>query len=93
MALDAGALDLHDVIKIRLPGKALPAEALPEGWDPAEAGGRVPLIETTVGRVVFNESFPAEFEYVNHHVQKGDVGALVDQCVSRFELIWLRDPS
>jgi DNA-directed RNA polymerase subunit beta' len=85
MALDARALDLHDVIKIRLPGKALPAEALPEGWDPAEAGGRVPLIETTVGRVVFNESFPAEFEYVNHHVQKGDVGALVDQCVSRFD--------
>ncbi len=85
MALDAHALDLHDVIKIRLPGKALPAEALPEGWDPATAGERVPLIETTVGRVIFNESFPTEFEYVNHHVQKGDVGALVDQCVSRFD--------
>jgi DNA-directed RNA polymerase subunit beta' len=85
MALDRGALDLHDTIKIRLPGKALNAGDLPEGWDPEQANGRVPLVETTVGRVIFNEAFPQDFEYVNHHVQKGDVAAYCGQCVDRYD--------
>jgi len=85
MALDAGSIDLHDIIEIRLPGKALSEGAATErGGEPA-SDGRAPRIETTVGRVIFNEAFPAEFAYVNHHVQKGDLGALVDDCVSRFD--------
>jgi DNA-directed RNA polymerase subunit beta' len=85
MALDVGLVDLHDIIKIRLPGKALPVE---EGEAPADAGGngdRIPLVETTVGRVLFNESFPADYPFVNHHVQKGEVGQLVDQCVQQYD--------
>jgi DNA-directed RNA polymerase subunit beta' len=85
MSLDAGRVELHDVIKIRLPGKAISEDMLPDGWDAAETDGRAPLIETTVGRVIFNEAFPEEFEYINHHVQKGDVAAIIDQCVSRFD--------
>ena len=42
LALDARALGLHDPIRIRLPGKAMPEEMLPEGYDPAT--GRTPLI-------------------------------------------------
>jgi DNA-directed RNA polymerase subunit beta' len=91
MALDVGKVELHDVIKIRIAGKALPPELLPEGWKPSEADGRVPLIETTVGRVIFNEAFPLEFEYVNHHVQKGDVGAIVDQCVARYDKVQIQN--
>jgi DNA-directed RNA polymerase subunit beta' len=85
MALDAGKVDLHDVVKVRLPGKALSPEILPEGWNQAEADGRTPRVETTVGRVVFNEAFPLEFEFINHHVQKGDIAAIVDQCVNRYD--------
>jgi DNA-directed RNA polymerase subunit beta' len=85
MALDSGRVELHDVIKVRLPGKAITDDMLPEGWDARASNGRAPLIETTVGRVIFNEAFPPEFEYINHHVQKGDVAAIVDQCVSRFD--------
>ncbi|HJP66201.1 MAG TPA: DNA-directed RNA polymerase subunit beta', partial [Actinomycetota bacterium] len=82
MALDVGRVDLHDIVKVRIPGKALPPEMeAPDG----ENGHRVPLIETTVGRVLFNESFPEEYPFVNHHVQKGEVGQLVDQCVQRFD--------
>ncbi|TMK12940.1 MAG: DNA-directed RNA polymerase subunit beta', partial [Actinobacteria bacterium] len=83
MALDSGSIDLHDVIKVRLPGKALPKDIAPRGE--AAENGHAPLIETTAGRVVFNESFPPEFEYLNHHVQKGDVAAIVDDCVGRFD--------
>ncbi|MBA3552355.1 MAG: DNA-directed RNA polymerase subunit beta' [Actinobacteria bacterium] len=85
MALDAGMVDLHDMVKVRLPGKALPPEMLPEGSDAGLTNGRIPLIETTVGRVILNESFPLDFEYLNHHIQNRDVGAIVDQCVSRYD--------
>ncbi len=85
MALDAGKIDLHDVIKIRLPGKALAGD---EAASAAESNGdRLPLIETTVGRVIFNESFPLDFPYRNHHVQKGDVGAIVDACVMGYDRV------
>jgi DNA-directed RNA polymerase subunit beta' len=80
MALDAGSVDLHDIITIRLPGKALPLEMRPDGGKTDTS-----LVETTVGRVIFNESFPADFEYVNHHVQKGDIAAIVDQCVNQYD--------
>ncbi|HEX2069717.1 MAG TPA: DNA-directed RNA polymerase subunit beta' [Actinomycetota bacterium] len=85
MAMDAGRVDLHDVIRIRLDGKALGPDLTPEQGDGEVDGSKVPVIETTVGRVIFNEAFPADFEYVNHHVQKGDLSALIDECVGRFD--------
>src|SRR5438067_5293928 len=85
MALDARAVGLHQPVKVRLPGKSVPADLLPEGWDQAETNGRVPLIETTPGRVLFNAAFPDEYEYVNRFVLKNDIGQLVDQCVRRFD--------
>ena len=65
MALDVGAIDLHDVIRVRLPGKALGPKAVE---DPR--GSTLPTFafrwsRATVGRVLFNEAFPANFEYVN----------------------------
>src|SRR5687767_7316476 len=80
MALDSGAVKLHDWVKIRLPGKALSEE------DAKAAGGNGsgPLLWTTVGRVIFNEAFPLEFPYVNHHVMKGELSTLVDICVHQF---------
>ena len=72
MALDGRAIDLHDMIKVRLPpasstqrrcSRRAPATTTPPGT----------LIETTAGRVIFNESFPPAFDFVNHHVQKGDL--------------------
>src|SRR5919201_1482648 len=45
----------------------------------------ISLVETTPGRVMFNQAFPDEFEYVNRFVLKNDIGTLVDQCVRRFD--------
>jgi DNA-directed RNA polymerase subunit beta' len=84
MALDAGRVRLHDVVKLRLPGKALPAGAFEEGWA-VQGNGHAPLVETTVGRVIFNEAFPADFEFVNHQVQKGELAAIVDAVVNRYD--------
>src|SRR5918911_1531424 len=54
---DQMAVHLHDVIRIRLAGKALPPDLRGEAGDGQADGDQWPLIETTVGRVLFNEAF------------------------------------
>ncbi|MCX5713420.1 MAG: DNA-directed RNA polymerase subunit beta', partial [Candidatus Omnitrophica bacterium] len=42
------------------------------------------LIETTVGRVIFNQSLPPGFGFVNAELKKGNVGDIVSNCYKRF---------
>ncbi|HJR97083.1 MAG TPA: DNA-directed RNA polymerase subunit beta', partial [Actinomycetota bacterium] len=83
LALDRG-MSLHEPIRIRLEGKALPDDMLPEGWDPSE-NGRTPVVRTTIGRVILNQAFPDDFEFSNHAVLKSDVARLVDETVHRYD--------
>jgi DNA-directed RNA polymerase subunit beta' len=88
MALDHRKVRLHDVVRVRMPGKALPPEMLPERVEvDVEGNGavRVPVVETTVGRLIFNEVFPDDFEFVNRPLIKGDIGRIVDTCVHRYD--------
>ncbi|MGH2739646.1 MAG: DNA-directed RNA polymerase subunit beta' [Actinomycetota bacterium] len=82
LALDAGAIELHDWIRVRVPNKALPAEMVAEQTGSGNGAG--PLVETTVGRLMFNEAFPDDFPYMNHHVLKTEVGRAVDDCVHQY---------
>jgi DNA-directed RNA polymerase subunit beta' len=82
LALDRGH-PIHDPVRIRLDGKALPGSLLPEGWDPGS--GRTPVIRTTIGRILFNAVFPADFEYRNDSVLKGDIARLVDEVVHTYD--------
>jgi DNA-directed RNA polymerase subunit beta' len=86
LALDAG-FPIHDPIKIRLTGKALGDDMVPEGYDgeAAEWAGRTPVIRTTIGRVVFNEAFPDDFTFRNHQVLKADIARLVDEVVHNYD--------
>jgi DNA-directed RNA polymerase subunit beta' len=84
LALDEG-YPMHDPVRIRLEGKALPAELLPDGYDDDAWEGRTPVISTTIGRVLLNAAFPDDFEYRNHTVLKGDVARLVDEAVHRYD--------
>jgi DNA-directed RNA polymerase subunit beta' len=83
LALDHG-YSLQRPVRIRLEGKTLPAEMLPEGFDP-DANSRTPVIRTTIGRVVFNQAFPDDFEYRNEPVLKGDIARFVDEAVHRYD--------
>jgi DNA-directed RNA polymerase subunit beta' len=87
MALDHKKLKLHTVVKIRLPGKELPQDMLPETIEVGAVGNgaRVPLVQTTVGRLVLNQCFPDDMEFVNRPLLKGDVGKLVEDCVHRYD--------
>jgi DNA-directed RNA polymerase subunit beta' len=76
MAYDARVIELHEWIRVRLPGKAVP-----EGEN---EGNGIPIVVTTVGRVMLNEAFPAEYPYVNNQILKGELGAIVDECVHIF---------
>ncbi|HET7235890.1 MAG TPA: DNA-directed RNA polymerase subunit beta' [Actinomycetota bacterium] len=83
MALDHNRVKLHTVVKVRLPGKALPAEMLPETVELED--GRIPLVETTVGRLIFNQCFPDTEEFVNRPLMKVDVAKVVDAAVHRYD--------
>jgi DNA-directed RNA polymerase subunit beta' len=82
LALDRG-YPIHDPVRIRLAGKAMGEDLLPEGWSADD--GRAPVVRTTIGRIIFNGAFPADFEFRNHQVLKGDVARLVDEVVHRYD--------
>jgi len=87
LAYDHKRVGLHTVVKVRLPGKALPPELVPETVDvDAETNGtRVPLVQTTIGRLILNEAFPEDKEFVNRPLSKGDIARLVDECVHMYD--------
>ena len=39
------------------------------------------FLSTTVGRVVFNDIWPAQFGFVNQPVKKSDLGNMIGQCI------------
>ncbi len=47
--------------------------------------GGAPVVRTTIGRIILNQVFPADFEYRNHSMLKADVARLVDEAVHRYD--------
>ncbi len=81
MAFDAGNLSLRAPIRIRLTEVVPPAGTeLPEGWQP----GQPFTLSTTLGRALFNEAMPADFEYVNRLIAKSELGTLVNRLAERY---------
>jgi DNA-directed RNA polymerase subunit beta' len=81
MAYDAGELALQSPITLRL-GDVVPPEGwpAPEGWAP----GDTITLQTTLGRALFNEALPADYEFVNSSVDKKGLGALVNELAERY---------
>jgi len=74
-------LDLQSVIKIRIEDVVPSVGAeVPEGWTP----GQPLLIETTLGRALFNEALPEDFPFVNEGVDKKKLGAIVNELAERY---------
>ncbi len=68
MSFQAGYLDLHERILIRVTSDQIPpTDEYPEGS----------LMETTPGRVFLNDVLPLEMRFVNKHLDKGDLKDLV----------------
>ncbi|HPE11947.1 MAG: DNA-directed RNA polymerase subunit beta' [Actinobacteria bacterium] len=68
MARDARDLHLQASIKIRL----------------AVGDDDPTIVQTTLGRALFNEALPADYPFVNEQVDKGRLGALVNDLSERY---------
>jgi DNA-directed RNA polymerase subunit beta' len=86
MARDTKTLHLQAPVKIRLKGvtsvdngKAEKWTA-PEGWEP----GRPVVVETTLGRCLFNDALPADYRFVNYEVTKKELGQIVNDLAERY---------
>jgi DNA-directed RNA polymerase subunit beta' len=90
LARDARTLGLQAPVKIRLEGittvdngpKADPWVA-PEGWTPGEPL----LVETTLGRCLFNEALPRDYRFVNYEVTKKEIGQIVNDLAERYSKV------
>jgi len=81
MALDRGDLDVRASVRIRQTGIVPPADwAAPEGWS---AGDPV-LMETTLGRCLFNEALPVDAVFVNEDVNKRRLGEVINDLAERY---------
>ncbi|CAA9476461.1 MAG: DNA-directed RNA polymerase beta' subunit, partial [uncultured Solirubrobacteraceae bacterium] len=81
MAFDRGDIELQSTVKIRLHG-IVPPEGAPlvEGWAP----GQPVVLETTLGRALFNETLPADYRFVNEEVGKKQLGVIVNDLAERY---------
>jgi DNA-directed RNA polymerase subunit beta' len=94
IAYHDGLLTLHERIKLRIPGKVWgqekPSMVISEeetaerAKEKKEEGPTSIIIETTVGRVLFNELLPLEYGFVNEILDKKKVGAVIADCHKRF---------
>ena len=82
MAHDRGELHVGAPIKLRLTGIVPPAEYA----DKVRADGSV-ILETSLGRALFNEALPADFPFVNERVGKKQIGQIVNDLAERYPLI------
>ncbi len=77
MAYDRGELSVQSPIRLRLSGVAAP-----EGQELREDGTM--LLQTTLGRALFNEALPADYPYCNYEVGKKQLGQIVNDLAERY---------
>jgi DNA-directed RNA polymerase subunit beta' len=77
MAFDAGELAIGAVCRIRLTGVAAPVGA------ELRADGSL-LLETTLGRALFNEALPTDYPYVNVEVGRKKLSEIVNDLAERY---------
>ncbi|WP_432560034.1 DNA-directed RNA polymerase subunit beta' [Granulicoccus sp. GXG6511] len=77
MAYDRGELSIGAPIKIRF-RSIVP----PEGHE-LRANGTI-MLETTLGRAIFNEALPEDYPYVNAEVGKRRLGVIINDLAERY---------
>ncbi|HHC09486.1 MAG TPA: DNA-directed RNA polymerase subunit beta' [Actinobacteria bacterium] len=91
MAYEAGEVSLHAPVKVRIGSLAgdpeVHVELKPMLGDlvPAEPVDGSRLHETTVGRLLFNEAFPADFPFVDAVIYKADLRTLIGEIIERYD--------
>ena len=82
-AHDAHAdVDLQAKIWVRLPKDTQVATAF-HTYEEHKAGTR---LETTIGRIIFNDVFPDDYPFMNYQMNKKEIGRLVEDVCNRYDL-------
>ncbi len=82
-AYDARAdVDLQAKIKVRLPRDMEVADSF-GNYVPRKKGER---IETTIGRITFNDVLPRKHPFLNYEMNKKEISRLVEDCTTRYTL-------
>ncbi|WP_269937578.1 DNA-directed RNA polymerase subunit beta' [Arthrobacter sp. HY1533] len=81
MAFDAGELHLNSQVKIRLEGFVPgPERQGPEGFEAGESA----IIDTSLGQVIFNDTLPADYPWVEAVADKGQLSEIVNDLAERY---------
>jgi len=80
LAYRFGIVDLKAKIKVRMSSKKLSAA---EEQKSSKKKG-MQIIETSVGRLLFNEALPEDFEFVNRDVNKKMVGVIIGEIFEKY---------
>ena len=82
-AHDAHAdVDLQAKIWVRLSKDTQVATAF-HTYEEHKAGTR---LQTTIGRIIFNDVFPDDYPFMNYQMNKKEIGRLVEDVCNRYEL-------
>ncbi len=76
LAYALGVIELHSKIKVRLPAN----RKVKTEDDSGKPGD---LIETTVGRVIYNMSLPAGMDFYNTPLRSGELAMVISDCYQR----------
>ncbi|HEY7222673.1 MAG TPA: DNA-directed RNA polymerase subunit beta' [Micromonosporaceae bacterium] len=87
MAYDAKELHLQAPIRVRLRGVTHIKDTPNETPKPVEADQ--PVLETTLGRVLFNETLPPGYPFINFEVRKGQLSAIVNDLAEKYPKVQL----
>ena len=89
LALEAGEIETLTPVRLRYTGRVID---LSTAYDDQDVLHTEPItvknqfINTTTGRVIFNDHLPKEMPFVNGLLRKKGLGALVNYCYLRFGL-------
>jgi DNA-directed RNA polymerase subunit beta' len=81
MAYDRSEITLQSKVRIRLTDIVPPLE---DGAGADWEEGTSVILATTLGRVLFNDTLPADYPFVNYEVGKKALGAIVNDLAERY---------
>ncbi|MGX7824262.1 DNA-directed RNA polymerase subunit beta' [Actinokineospora sp. 24-640] len=83
MAYDRGVISLQSPVKIRITDRTPGPGMVGEDWTP----GTPWLAETTLGRVIFNDLLPADYQFMNIQLAKKNQAAIVNDLAERYPMV------
>ncbi len=86
MARDIKSLHLQAPVKIRLKGVTSVDNGRADKWAPPAGWetGQPVVLDTTLGRCLFNDALPADYRFVNYEVTKKELGQIVNDLAERY---------